>query len=55
MYRTSSLVFNCTDTRIESFQGVAVENIFAGTYYPAISLYKNATVSTVYRRFAMMH
>ncbi|CAB3979143.1 set1 Ash2 histone methyltransferase complex subunit ASH2 isoform X2 [Paramuricea clavata] len=26
-------------------KGVAVENIFGGTYYPAISLYKNATVS----------
>ncbi|XP_070544616.1 set1/Ash2 histone methyltransferase complex subunit ASH2-like [Ptychodera flava] len=26
-------------------QGVAYENVFEGTYYPSISLYKNATVS----------
>jgi len=25
-------------------QGVAFENIYGGTYYPAISLYKTATV-----------
>jgi hypothetical protein len=29
------------------FQGVAFENLFHGTYYPAFSLYKNATVSTM--------
>lgn len=27
------------------FQGVAFENINGGAYYPAISIYKNATVS----------
>lgn len=27
------------------FQGVAFENIYGGAYYPAISIYKNATVS----------
>lgn len=28
-------------------QNVAFADIFGGTYYPAISLYKNATVSSV--------